>query len=102
MVSVQFLIDKVSQMIFMTELEERLYGPEGEHLRDTLVHRLSDMESRLRRPALLPRADFLKASSLADAALAAREVLATWPTDTSKRPVIFLNLSGEDHGSSCQ
>ena len=68
-------------MTHLTELEERLAAPDGSVLRDQLVQQLAGTELRLRRQmaASLPRAEFAVASALADAALAAQEVLEQWP-----------------------
>ncbi|MEO5671738.1 MAG: hypothetical protein ABIR26_13675 [Ramlibacter sp.] len=62
----------------MTEMEERLAQLDGSELRDHLVKQLKEMEMRLRRPALLPRPQYLQAVALADAAEAAQQILTAW------------------------
>ncbi len=69
-------------MDHITRLEERLAGVEALPLKKALAADLSSMEQRLRAriAGRLPPDEFTQASALADAALAAQEVLARWPT----------------------
>lgn len=71
-------------MSAMTELEERLAGPEGSKVRSELVNELAQIELRLRRSIMLPRTEYLQVSGLADAVQAAQEVLNAWPVGTSQ------------------
>lgn len=64
----------------MTELESRLAAPGGQALRNELQDRLADLEQRMRWKAAerLPRDQHAQAAALADAALAAQDVLRRW------------------------
>lgn len=72
----------------MTELEERLAGPGGAELRETLVQRLAALEERLRQQlrASLPRDEFAVCEAAAGAAQAARETLCAWPVASEAAP----------------
>jgi hypothetical protein len=78
-------------MIHLTELEERLAAASGSALRDEMVQQLAGTELRLRRQmaASLPRAEFAVASALADAALAAQEILEQWPGLAPAPPAVL-------------
>lgn len=75
--------------IALTDLEARLAAPGGAALRDALADRAAALEQALRTriAAGLPRLDFPAWQAAAEAACAAREVLAAWPaTDTTSSP----------------
>jgi hypothetical protein len=67
----------------LTDLETRLSAPGGAGLRDALAARAAGLEHTLRARMAggLPRADFPHWQAVADAAGAAREVLAAWPAN---------------------
>ncbi|NMK47583.1 EscE/YscE/SsaE family type III secretion system needle protein co-chaperone [Achromobacter sp. Bel] len=69
----------------LTELEQRLAAPGGAALRDTLAARLAVLEddARTRLGRGLPPATFQHCQAIADAAQAARAVLASVPDPTS-------------------
>jgi len=65
----------------LTDLEIQLTAPGGAALRDTLASRAVALEHQLRARIAsgLPREDFPVWQAAAEAAAAAREVLAAWP-----------------------
>lgn len=65
----------------LTEMEHRLAGPQGDQERQQLLEQLTALEQRLRQAAAhrLPREEHLQVAALADAALAAQEVIRQWP-----------------------
>jgi hypothetical protein len=72
----------------LTDLEDRLAAPGGAALRDELAGRVVALEARLRAriAAGLPREDFPAWQAAAEAAAAAREVLAGWPANADPDP----------------
>jgi type III secretion system YseE family protein len=68
-------------MLTMTDLEERLAGPDGAAVRDLLAQQLADAEQRLRRRLnqMLTREAYTDIRAFADALQAAQETLAAWP-----------------------
>ncbi|MEI2417088.1 hypothetical protein V8Z80_13010 [Orrella sp. JC864] len=71
--------------IALTDLQERLAGPQGPAERTVLLERLQALETRLRQrmAAGLPRAEYPDWAAAADAAAAAREFLSGYPVATA-------------------
>lgn len=69
----------------LTDLEALLAAPDGAALRDALASRAATLESRLRAAiaAGLPRDQFAAWQAAAEAATAARAVLASHPLQTA-------------------
>lgn len=69
----------------MTELEERLAHPSGAPLRTELLTRLGALEHRLRQRISegLSRKDYDSCQACAEAAVAARQIVAHWPAPPS-------------------
>ncbi|WP_276807894.1 hypothetical protein [Castellaniella defragrans] len=67
----------------LTDLETRLAAPGGGALRDALAARAARLEAALRARMAggLPRQDFPAWRDVAEAAAAARAVLAAWPAN---------------------
>jgi hypothetical protein len=74
--------------LVLTHLEARLAAPDGVLLRDELVRHAMVLEqnARARMSSGLPRQDFPTWQSVAEAATAAREVLAAWPVADTTSP----------------
>lgn len=72
----------------LTDLKARLAQPQGAALRDELAMRVGALELRLRAriAAGLPREDFPDWHMAAEAAAAAREILARQRVDESSNP----------------
>lgn len=64
----------------LTELEERLAGPDAQRVCNELLEALEAQEAQFRSAIRmsLPRDEFAIASALLDATVAAREVLQQW------------------------
>jgi len=72
----------------LTDLEARLAAPGGAALRDALAARAARMEASLRARMAdgLPRQDFPAWRDVAEAAAAARAILASWPANDAAAP----------------
>ncbi len=73
-------------MTALTDLEQRLAGPQADLERRNLMERLADLEGRLRQQAAtrLPREDHQQVAALAEAAQAAQQVVRQWPGPGSR------------------
>ncbi|MHA3904763.1 hypothetical protein ACTPOE_14690 [Castellaniella sp. WN] len=72
----------------LTNLETRLAAPGGAALRNALAERAARLEQSLRARMAggLPRQDFSAWQAAAEAAAAAREILASWPANDTAPP----------------
>lgn len=75
----------MSAPLSLTDLEQRLTGPDGPALQQDLLARIARLEAGLRQEIArgLPRERFLDAQAAADAARAAHEVLSARVVDTA-------------------
>ncbi len=70
----------------LTDMEQRLSGPQAAQERQALLDQLADLEHRLRQQAAsqLPREDHQQVAALAEAAQAALQVVRQWPSPGSR------------------
>jgi hypothetical protein len=70
----------------ISELEDRLAGPDGHAIRKQLLEQVRDMEARLaaKSTELLPRDEFAQVKPLLDASRAAIVTLSKWMPGTAR------------------